>query len=279
MCSKEHCDRNQFRIFGPWRFSDSDKEESPDWSVSISSMPDNFHREPKKINLNERARTKRMKGIMRGFSPEGRTERWHRSPVEDAKAKNAANQYSEMVQDDTFKHLSHTVQLADSIAGKGAGINEELRRQERVLRQADADISFAEYETDQTIETLKGMRSLKSKLVSTIRKKKPKLKVQIFSDFDLLNRETGLSSVNRMLSPQPKPLYDRSWKDTKQQQIHGAMGELNAALDVVKVQQMDVAWALNRQEKYLAVFGNKLDSTHTKINQQRHIISSIISKS
>jgi len=201
-------------------------------------MPDIFYREPKKINLNERAKTERMTGIMRGFSPEGREKRWHRSLLEDAKAKNAAIQHSERVQDDTLKHLSQTVHLAGSIAGKGADINEEL-----------------------------------------LRKKKPKLELQVFNDFDLLNGETGLASVSAILSRPQKPLYHGSWKDTKQQQIHGAMGELNAALDVIKVRQMDAAWTLNRQEKYFTVFGNKLDSTDTKINQQRHIISSIISKS
>jgi len=279
MCSKESCggisDTSLHQVFWQSRFSDSDKEESPDFfqSASIRSLPD-FHREPKKFPLRERASTMRMTGIMSGFSPDYRIERW-----EEAKAEHMAKKYSDLVQQDSLKHISHTVHLASSIVGKGADINEELRRQERVLRKADADITIAEYHTDQMTETLKGMRSVRSKLLGTIWKKKPKVEVQIFNDFDLENGEMGLSSLSRMLSLQTKPLYDGSWKDTKQQQIHGAMGELNAALDVIKVQQMDAASALNRHEKYLAVLGNKVDSTDTKINDQRQVISSIISKS
>merc|ERR1719285_423301 len=98
---------------------------------------------------------------------------WHRSSVVDRKAESAAKKYQDLVRNDTVKHLRNSVRVASSIACKGADIQEELRRQEHVLRKVDTDISYAEYETDQTTETLKGMKSLRSKFTSAIRKKKP----------------------------------------------------------------------------------------------------------
>lgn len=273
----------QSRITEQFNFSDeeTDEEESGD-SVKLfrcrSAPAADAIRDQGKTTMLEKSKTERAVKRGGGFSLEDRMKEWHRSSVVDRKAESAAKKYQEMVSNDTLKHLRNSVLVAGSIAGKGADINEELRRQERVLRKADTDISHAEYETDQTTETLKGMKSLRSKLTSSIRKKKPKLKVQTFNDFDLLDGEIGLCSMSSMFTRKKISVHGGSSKDPTQKEIKAGMEDLNAALDIIKVQQMDTAWTLNRQEKHLAVFENKLNSTHTKINQQSQVISSIINK-
>lgn len=195
----------QSRITEQFNFSDeeTDEEESGD-SVKLfrcrSAPAADAIRDQGKTTMLEKSKTERAVKRGGGFSLEDRMKEWHRSSVVDRKAESAAKKYQEMVSNDTLKHLRNSVLVAGSIAGKGADINEELRRQERVLRKADTDISHAEYETDQTTETLKGMKSLRSKLTSSIRKKKPKLKVQTFNDFDLLDGEIGLSSMSSMFT-------------------------------------------------------------------------------
>jgi len=244
-----------------------------------SAPPTQLRRKLRVIPVIEKGKTDRGTEGSRGFSLENRMKEWHRSSVVNRKAECAAKQYTEMIQDDTLRHLSHSVRVAGSIAGKGSDINVELRRQELVLRKADVDISFAEYETDQTTETLKGMKSLRSKFSRSIRKKEPKLKAQLFNDIDLLNGEMGLNALSRKCSPRPVSEYGGSPKDIKQKQIKTGMEELNGVLDVIKAQQIDAAWTLNRHGKHLTVFENKLGSTHKKINEQSQVISNIITDS
>jgi len=289
LCSKGHSGRtttfSQYRISQQWHVSDeeeTDDEGTSDFvqSIRFKSVSIDSNSAPVKTTLNKREKSQRASGVrqIRSFSLEDRMKDWHQSSVVYRKAERAAKVYTEIVKDDTLRHLSNTIRLAGSIADKGGDINEELRRQEHVLRQADTDISFVEYQSDQATEILKGMRSLRGK-VGSIRKKKPKLKVQVFNDCDLLNPEMGLCIMSARITPKPEPTNVGSPKDLKEQQIKAGMGELNMALDSIKMQQVDAALTLDRQERHLVVFGNKLDTTRTKINQQRHVISGIMGQS
>merc|ERR1711920_465478 len=114
-----------------------------------------------------------------------------------------------MISDDTLKHLRHTIRTASSIVDKGTAINDELARQERVLSTAENDIAFAEYDTDQATQKLKGMKSLKGKLASVIWKKEPKLRINEFSketstfsdvNLNLLKGDVGLCAFSNMQS-------------------------------------------------------------------------------
>merc|ERR1719419_45637 len=101
---------------------------------------------------------------------------WHRSSVVNPEGELQAERYSKMITDDSLKHLRHTIRTAGSIVDKGTSINDELARQERVLSKAENDIAITEYETDQTTEKLKGMKSLKGKFSTMVWKKDPELK-------------------------------------------------------------------------------------------------------
>merc|ERR1712061_777321 len=106
-----------------------------------------------------------------------------------------ARRYSEMVMDDTLKHLSQTIRSANSSVEEGAAITNELARQARVLSDAETDISIAEYNTNQVAQTLRGMRSLRGKLKSVIWEKKQELRT---IEFDC--RRSNFSNVNLDLS-------------------------------------------------------------------------------
>jgi len=226
----------------------------------------------------DKSNTERTTKRSCGYSLENKMKDWHRSLAIDIKAERAAKKYTEMVKDDTLKHLRNSIFVAGSMVRNGADINEELRRQEGVLRKAETDMSVTEYKTDQTTQTLRGMTSLTGKLTSTLRTKKAKLKLQTYNDYDLLNGEMGLCSLSKSCSGLSTPQYKGSIKDKKERQIKAGMGELHTALDFITMQQIDAAWTLNGQDGRLSVFEKKLDRTHSKINSQSQVLNSIMSK-
>jgi len=283
MCS-EACavTKGDIQIRQTWKFensgSETDEEESVEFRRGRCRSWPNDARGAKTNTTFHKLKTERMTTLTRGYSLENRMREWHRSSGMDMKAERAAKKYTEMVKDDTLKHLRKSIIVATSAVGKGADINEELRRQEHVLRNADIDITFTECETNQTAQKLKGMTSLSGKLMSTIRKKKPKIRSQIYNDFDLLNGEVGLCSMSRRFSGVSRSQYRGALKDTKEGQIKAGLGDLHEALDVITTQQFDTAWTLGRQKKHLSVFEKKLDSTQTEIKNQNQVMNCIVSK-
>jgi len=200
-----------------------------------------------------------------------------------------AERYSIMVADDTLEHLRGTIRSASSMVDKGTAINDELARQERILSKAENNIAIANYETDQTIETLKGMKSLRCKLARALWKKKPKERINDFMketrtfinlDSNLLDEDVGLSAFNKMnsgkVSSLSKDIYG-DMKVTQQMQIKAGIEQLHKALDTVKVQQMNTASALDQQER-LSVFENQISTTNQKIKRQSKLIGTIIGK-
>jgi len=210
---------------------------------------------------------------------------WHRSSVVNSEGELQARRYSEMVTDDTLEHLRHTIRTASSIVDKGNAINNELARQERVLSTAENDIAIAEFDTDLSTEKLRGMKSLRGKVASLIWKKKPKLRIDEFSNerstfsnvnLNLLNDDVGLCAFSNMKSS--KASISEDTEDIRQVQIRAGIGELHKTLDAISVQQSDTAWALDNQEGRLSVFENRVSTTHQKINCQTQMINSIMGK-
>jgi len=223
----------------------------------------------------------------REYSLQGGKKVWHRSSVVNRDAELQAKRYSKMVMDDSLKHLSHTIRTAGSIVEKGAAINNELARQEHVLSKAETDILVAEYETDQVTQKLKGMRSLRGKLKNVIWKKDPKLRISGFDsetstfsnlNLDLLKDDVGLCAFSRMDCNSSSFSKEIS-EDMQRIQFKEGMGQLHKSLDIMAVQQMEAARALNSQEGRLSMFENDVTTTNSKINCQSRMIRSIMGKS
>jgi len=220
----------------------------------------------------------------RAFSFQTKMIDWHQSSVMNREAELQAKRWCKMVTDDTLKHISHSVHIAEKIVEKGVAINNELARHDSLLSKAEADISISKYETEQVDETLKGMRSFRSKLKNVIWKKEPKLKMEEFDSktgpFNKVNLDLFEANVESCTSSNTEcksPSLSKDTSDDMQQiQIKAGMGQLHKALDVIAVQQMEVAWTLDTQEERLTMFENQLTTTNEKINHQSRMISRIM---
>jgi len=216
-----------------------------------------------------------------------KTEDWHRSSVVNGEGKLQAERYCKMITDDTLGHLRHTIRTASSILGKGTAINDELARQDRVLSEAGNDIAITEYETDQTTEKIKGMKSLSGKLRSMVWKKEPKLRELsrerssfINVNMDLLEEDIGLCAFSKMGGSKASSISKDKAKDAEsvESQMKAGIGQLHKTLDAITVQQVDTAWTLDQQDGRLSMFENRMSSTHQKINCQTQMIKSIMGK-
>jgi len=235
-------------------------------------------------DLRKDVRHKRAKSVHVVRSREEKTKDRRRSSVVNREAELQAKRWSEMVMDDTLKNLSQTIRSASSAVEIGEAINNELARQDRVLSNAETDISKAEYETDQVTQTLKGMKSLRGKLNNVIWKKKPKLrriefdcKTSNFSNvnLDLLEDDVGLCAFSK-IGCKSSDLFNETSEDAQQIQFKAGMGELHRALDIMTAQQTEAAWALESNEQRLSMFENQLTTTSDKIKCQSQMIKRIM---
>merc|ERR1719419_714797 len=190
-----------------------------------------------------------------------------RSSVMNGEAELQAKRWCKMVTDDTLKHLSHTVHIAGTIVEKGVFINDELARQDNIVSKEMNEI-------DQVAQTLNGMRSMRSKLKSALWKKEPKPKMKEFdsetSCFSTVNldlfKATGSCPTSK-LECNPSTILKGTSEDIQQTRISAGMGQLHKALDIIAMQQMDVAWALDKQETHLSMFENRMVATNIKLNR------------
>merc|ERR1719245_618815 len=105
------------------------------------------------------------------------------------------------------------------------------------------------------------MRCLRSKFKNVIWKKSPKAKINdfdsktsSFSNVKLeLFEEDMRSSLSKMECKSPGSSTDTP-EEIQQIQIKTRLGQLHNALDIMAVQQMDVAWALDNQEGRFNIF-------------------------
>jgi len=291
VCNREKHTINDFELTEEWDNPDemgtNDENEVlnlPMMNKSIS-MPADLRRVLGNVPKVKRSRSGQLPTVSRSL-PQGGMKDWHRLSVYDREGEENARRYSRRVSDDTLKHLNHTVRIAGSIVEKGNDINKELARQDGVLLRAENDGLMTEYETDQANEALKGMSSLKGKVSSVIRRKKPKVKVNPVRNVQMnfMDGEVSLCAFSRMgncnssnsTSSIPS---QKTTEDTHQKQISKGIGTLHEVLDVITIQQMDAAWALDRNEERLSVFEKQLITTHEKINCQSQMIKKIMGKS
>jgi len=284
MCS-QMCNRTVGNIYDfqrteGWYTSD---EDSADDEAGYSNsavveksilMPPDLRRILGEASAIKRAKNGQLSKSSGCSLPERMRDR-RRSLVVDREMEDNARQYSKFVAEDSLKHLRRTIRVAGSIAEKGSDINKELARQERAMFRAESDVKITEYETDEVNGVLKGMSSLRGKLATVIWKKKPKLRVNPSRQMDIamINGEVGLFSFSRMIPSKS------ATEDTQQNQLKEGFGHLHHALDVITIQQMDAAWALDRHEERLSVFEDQITTTHHKINCQSRLIKQIIGKS
>jgi len=279
MCSnsnREPRDWNEFQYDMTWDTSEEQEDTDDDNEylnldrmgecMSVSDLTDL----EKATQLN-RAKTRVAWRSCENSLKEKMKER-RRSSVVNGEAELHAKRWCVMVKADTLKHLSHTVRIAGTIVEKGVDINDELARQDSILSKKMTEI-------DQVTQTLDGMRSLRSKLKSPLRKKEPKLnmkeldgKTSCFSTVNLdLFEDTGfpLSKLECSSSTVLKGISE----DMQQTRIKAGMGQLHKALDIMAMQQMELAWALDTHEERLSMFENRMVTVNKKLDRVHFNIS------
>merc|ERR1719233_416990 len=207
-----------------------------------------------------------------GYSLQERIKDRCRSSVVSEEAELQAERWCVMVKDDTLKHLSHTVRIAGTMVEKGVIINDELARQDRIPFKKMTEI-------DQVTQTLNGMRSLRSKLRSALRKKEPKLNMKEFdgkrSCFSTVNLDVFEDTGFPLSKPEcsSSTVLKGTSDDMQQTRIKAGMGQLHKALDIMAMQQMELAWALDTHEERLSMFENRMVTVNKKLDRVHFKIS------
>jgi len=268
-----------------WDTTDEDSIDDKDWHLNNPmpkksfSMPLDYHEVLEEVSTIKRAKSGQLLRSS-GYSLQDRMKDRSRSSVVDREMESTAKRYCKMVREDSMRSLHQTISVASSIVEKGSDINKELARQEQVISMAETDISIAEFDIDEVTDVLKGMSSLRGKLSSVLKKKKPKLKVTPprNMDMNLMNGEVGLFSFSKISTPESSSPSKGSEEDTHQKRIMEGIGHLNQALDAIAVQQLDTAMTLDRNEEGLSVFEDQMTRTHQKIKSQSKMMNKIMGK-
>jgi hypothetical protein len=147
---------------------------------------------------------------------------------------------------------------------------EELCRQNRQLCWASSNMDHVQHVSDQTYQTLKRM-SCGGKVfnLSNIKTTKPEVLVRNNGN----NGYKDTSSLIR-LSATPSPQTTNS-PESKQQQIKDGIGNLHVAMDVITLQQRDMAETLRCQDGRLALFEDKVDTAINKIKRNSQVVNNI----
>jgi len=265
--------------------SDEDSIDDKYWHLNNPmvkksiSMPLDFRRELEEVSTIKRAKSGQL-SRSRGYSLQDRMKERCRSSVLDQEMENTAKRYCKMVREDSLRSLRHTISLAGSMVEKGSDINKELARQEQVISRAETDIRITEIETDEVTEVLKGMSSLRGKLSTVIKKKKPKQKANPSGNMDmnLMKGEVSLFSFSNMSNCKSSIPSKGSTEDTHQKQINEGIGHLNQTLDAIAVQQLDTACTLDHNKARLSAFEDQMTRSHQKIKSQSQMINQIMGK-
>jgi len=274
MCSistGEQSNIQEFQYDMTWETSEEQEDTDDDNAYFNLGRMDRCRSAPDLISLEKATQLNRAETEhvlrSRAYSLRESLKDRRRSSVMNGEAELQAKLLCKMVTDDTLKHLSHTVRIAGTIVEKGVVINNELARQDSVLSKKMTDI-------EQVTQTLNGMRSWRSKLKSSLWKKEPKLNMKEFDskrscfsavNLDLL-KDAGLCPLSKLACSSSTILKATS-EDTQQTRIKAGMGHLHKALDIIAVQQMDVALALDTQEGRLSMFENGMVTTNKKLNR------------
>lgn len=138
------------------------------------------------------------------------------------------------------------------------------------MLRAASNLEIAEYETDLATEALKGMSLSRGKLATVIWQKKPRLKVNTSKNInvDFINPEVGLFSFSRMRNCNISIPSKVATQDRQREEIKVGFGHLDQALDVITIQQLDAAWALDRHEELLSLCEDEIATTHQKVKSQ-----------
>jgi len=176
------------------------------------------------------------------------------------------------IEERTSLELSATYRNAGSLLEKGNEIHEELRRQGKIVKQANRDIEGTEKDISDTSHRLKGMKSLKGKFENTTWRKPGSPQVTVIHESD-----DECSNVRQCSNLPPRLPFNHD-KVTKQGLINEGVDRIWHVLDEVEHTQEDIGKELGKQEKNLQSLDHNIDHIEHKIKNQTKIMRNIRKK-
>jgi len=270
----------EVKNYGEFSESSASLEEEEEEEEEPDVFQLSFLERAKTLPVHSSSKLKKPSGLIRkskSIHSSGRSslqeklEQRKNKPKPFIKGEREAKLYAEIVERDTLKHVGDTLRIAEMIVQKTDDIGGELARQGNVINQVNSDMHDTELEVNETNKTLKGMKSIRGKMVNMVRQKKPK--VDAYQGFHP-NRGSSLRK-QRCVSAPVQMEYDRPSKGTNQQQITGGLEQLNIVMDKIKTRSMDISDEMKRQDKQLGEFSNNMSRTQDKIKVQTRIMNSM----
>jgi len=192
--------------------------------------------------------------------------------VEVAYTEREAKSYMNELQDNTIGHLRKTCSTLETIIQKENDTMEELKRQDKVVKQANRYIHATGEDLNDTDWRLKGMQSTSNKLENMFRKK-PKhcMSPQICT----LSKELENGYRRRFTTPIKLPSQRCG---NKSNWINEEVNQINHLLGKVEYKVIELGHELKKQETALHRLEQNIDQIGIKIPNQTKLISSLTRK-
>jgi len=186
--------------------------------------------------------------------------------------KRAASVYVNALEESTTVDLRAAYRDAESLLEKGNDIHEEVKRQSKIIKQANRDIEATEMDICDTSHRLKGMESVGGKLKNIVWRKPARPQGIFIHECD-----DWSSNSRRCSNPSARhPSYND--KMTNQELIKEGVDRLVHVLDVVEHTQEDISKELGKQEKHLQCLDHNIDHIEHKIHNQTKIMKKVRKK-
>jgi len=175
------------------------------------------------------------------------------------------------LENSSMEELTLTYKNAEAMLEKGNKINEELRRQGKIVKQASGDSKAIEKDLNDTSHRLKGIKCLSGKFKNIIwhHHRNPGVAVHESDD-----ESVAFERSSRL----PARLSSYHTKITKQEWINKGVNQLCHVLEEVEHRQKDMAKELGEQEKHFQCLDHNIDHIEYKINRQTKSMRNITKK-
>jgi len=185
-----------------------------------------------------------------------------------------ARSYCDALENNTLEELDRTFQMATSIVQKGADIDEELKRQDKLIEQASEDIHASGEIVSETNWRLRGMESWGGKAANLIWRKKPRTPnvypeyLSTYSGLQIVRNVPGSQGSSRTSSPRST--------NSKQSQIKEKVNQISSTLDLIESQQVSFGDILHHQEEGLSTFESHMERFDDKLQKQTVLVRKIV---
>jgi len=185
--------------------------------------------------------------------------------VEGVKGEREAKSYMNALQKNSAAQITETFETLESMIQKETDTLVELKRQGKVVKQANRDILAAEKDISDTNYRLKGMQSVGNKLANIIFGKPSSAPIYVSDD--------ELDIGYRRSSSTPIKLPSRV--GSKSEWINDGIDQLCHLLDIVEHKEIELGYELEKEEEAMNRLDQNMDHIEEKITNQSKLMKSM----